>query len=101
MKMKIIAISMSLILSVMLNLYAKDVYIDGYYRKDGTYVSPHIRSSPDSSRSNNYGPSNAPNELMNPKSRDNDRDGVPNFNDTDDNNNGISDESDSNQYRLN
>lgn len=34
-------------------LFAKDVRVKGYYRKDGTYVRPHIRSSPDSYRYNN------------------------------------------------
>jgi hypothetical protein len=24
----------------------KDVHVDGYYRKDGTYVKPHDRSHP-------------------------------------------------------
>lgn len=31
------------------------VHVDGYIRKDGTYVPPHYRSTPDSSRSNNWG----------------------------------------------
>ena len=31
-----------------------DVYVDGYYRSNGSYVSPHYRSSPDSSTSNNW-----------------------------------------------
>jgi hypothetical protein len=30
------------------------VQVDGYYNKNGTYVAPHYRSSPDSSRLNNY-----------------------------------------------
>lgn len=29
-------------------------YVNGYTRSDGTYVAPHYRSSPDSSRSNNW-----------------------------------------------
>ena len=29
-------------------------YVNGYTRKDGTYVAPHFRSSPDSNRFNNY-----------------------------------------------
>ena len=28
--------------------------VDGYYRKDGTYVAPHWRSTPDSSYNNNW-----------------------------------------------
>lgn len=30
------------------------VHVKGYTRKDGTYVAPHYRSSPDSSVFNNY-----------------------------------------------
>ncbi len=30
------------------------VAVDGYFKKDGTYVAPHYRSPPDSSRYNNY-----------------------------------------------
>jgi len=33
---------------------AQDVYVDGYYRSDGTYVQPHYRSSPDGDPSNNW-----------------------------------------------
>ena len=28
--------------------------VDGYVRKDGTYVAPHMRSNPNSSRMDNY-----------------------------------------------
>lgn len=35
------------------SVYA-DTYVNGYYRKDGTYVQPHYRSSPDSSYNNNW-----------------------------------------------
>jgi hypothetical protein len=77
---------------------AKDVHVKGYYRKDGTYVRPHIRSSPDSSRSNNYGPSRSSDQLMNPRQRDWDRDGAPNYLDKDDDNDGIRDNYDKQQY---
>lgn len=33
---------------------AKDIYVNGYDRKDGTYVEPHYRSAPDSTRNNNF-----------------------------------------------
>jgi len=78
---------------------AKDVHVRGYTRRDGTYVRPHIRSSPDSSRWNNYGPSQDSSQLMNPRSRDADGDGLPNYLDQDDNNNGIIDDEDSSQYQ--
>jgi len=32
-----------------------NVSVRGYYRKDGTYVSPHVRSAPDGNPYNNYG----------------------------------------------
>ena len=31
-----------------------DTYVRGYYRKDGTYVQPHYKSSPDRSYNNNW-----------------------------------------------
>jgi hypothetical protein len=31
-----------------------DTYVNGYTRKDGTYVAPHHRSSPDNSKLNNW-----------------------------------------------
>lgn len=31
-----------------------DTYVQGYVKKDGTYVQPHYRSDSDSSRYNNY-----------------------------------------------
>jgi len=79
-------------------IFSKDVYVKGYYRKDGTYVRPHVRSSPDNNKWNNYGPSRQDSELMNPRGRDNDRDGVPNYLDCDDDNDGITDDVDINQY---
>jgi len=71
---------------------AKDVYVRGYYRSDGTYVRPHVRSAPDGRRSNNYGRSQSNSQLMNPYSRDYDRDGTPNYLDLDDNNDGWGDD---------
>lgn len=77
---------------------AQDVYVDGYYRKDGTYVQPHVRSAPDSSRSNNYGPSQNSDQYMNPRQRDYDRDGTPNYLDNDSDNDGYNDDNDRNPY---
>jgi len=31
-----------------------DVHVNGYYRRDGTYVQPHMRSAPDGNPYNNY-----------------------------------------------
>ena len=36
-------------------MVAGDVYVAGYYRRDGTYVRPHVRSAPDGNCWNNYG----------------------------------------------
>lgn len=76
---------------------ARAVSVRGYYRQNGTYVQPHIRSSPDSVKWNNYGSAKSagsnysggytPSDL-----RDSDKDGIPNRLDTDDNNNGIQDD---------
>ena len=78
--------------------FAGDVYVDGYIRRDGTYVKPHIRSSPDSSRWNNFGPSTNPSQDYNPYSRDWDGDGQANMFDMDDDNDGMLDDYDSSQY---
>ena len=76
MKLSILFLLTSLLVGVSSPLLARDdVHVKGYYRKDGTYVRPHIRSSPGGIRSNNYGPSRSDHELMNPRSRDYDRDG--------------------------
>lgn len=72
--------------------------VNGYYRSNGTYVQPHYRSNPDGYKWNNYGPSRNSYERTNPYGRDNDRDSVPNYLDRDDNNNGINDDYDRNQY---
>lgn len=29
-------------------------YVNGYFKQDGTYVQPHVRTNPDNSRLNNY-----------------------------------------------
>lgn len=36
------------------SLDAKDVHVKGYTRKDGTYVAPHVRTSPNKTKSDNY-----------------------------------------------
>lgn len=35
--------------------HGKDVYVDGHFRQDGSYVQPHHRSAPDRNPYNNYG----------------------------------------------
>lgn len=76
--------------------FAADTYVDGYYRKDGTYVQPHTRSSPNSQRYDNYGqPSSGQRRsggYQSPYGRDYDSDGISNEYDYDDNNDGVSDD---------
>lgn len=67
------------------------VSVRGYYRSNGTYVQPHIRSSPDSVKWNNYGSSTS--SYSDPSTRDLDDDGIANMNDFDDDNDGIDDDS--------
>jgi hypothetical protein len=45
-----------LLLFAILTFYFSNaqVHVNGYFRKDGTYVQPHQRSSPDGLKSNNY-----------------------------------------------
>ncbi len=56
--MKKLSSILSAIILVMLVGFAGSMFSDtsvrGYFRKDGTYVQPHKRSSPDSSLSNNW-----------------------------------------------
>lgn len=85
--------------------YAGDVSVKGYYRKDGTYVRPHHRSSPDGDVSNNYGRASSQQRqqyqslpTLPSYNNDYDNDGVANRYDRDDDNDGISDSYDSGQY---
>jgi len=73
-------------------------YVKGYTRSDGTYVRGHYRSEPNSTKSDNYGPSQSTNELYNPYARDYDNDGISNMYDYDDDNDGWMDDYDNAQY---
>jgi len=86
---------LTVILSVLLfsaSVALADTYVRGYYRSNGTYVRPHYRSDPDGIKWNNYGSSESDDELLNPKKRDGDDDGIPNYLDHDDDNDGIFDD---------
>ena len=50
--MKVLLITVALVALAV--VVSADVYVNGYTRSNGTYVSPHVRSSPDSSPYNNY-----------------------------------------------
>lgn len=52
MKKLIIGISLLALLLIPIDVFAGKV--KGYYKKNGTYVSPHYRSKPDGSKGNNY-----------------------------------------------
>jgi len=51
---KIICISLALLLGLSSAIAAANVSVDGYTKKNGTYVAPHQRTSPDSSFHNNW-----------------------------------------------
>ncbi len=71
------------------------VSVRGYYRSDGTYVQPHVRSAPNATRSDNYGRSDGSAlGRITPYGRDADRDGLSNDLDIDDDGDGWSDDYD-------
>ena len=43
-----------LIVFVSFVTFGQDVYVEGYFKSNGTYVAPHYRSRPDNSFQNNY-----------------------------------------------
>ena len=88
--MKKIMLVVSVLLLLATSVSAE--WVKGYTRKGGTYVQPYQRSSPDSTKTNNYGPSTNSYDKTNPYSRDSDKDGTPNYLDRDDNNDGKSDD---------
>jgi hypothetical protein len=51
---KILLASIFIFSFVFVNLVNAAVSVNGYYRKNGTYVQPHMRSNPDGNPYNNY-----------------------------------------------
>jgi hypothetical protein len=51
--MKKIILALVVLISFSTLVFA-DTYVKGYTKKNGTYVEPHYRSSPDSNKFNNY-----------------------------------------------
>jgi hypothetical protein len=45
---------LSLVLSAPIVAWSEETFVDGHFRKDGTYVQPHWRTMPDSSFNNNW-----------------------------------------------
>lgn len=52
--MKLKFLLLLLVLLTFTNITFADVWVNGYTRRDGTYVSGHYRSSPNSTRLDNY-----------------------------------------------
>jgi hypothetical protein len=53
--MKALAAVVAVVFGLLIQgIAAADQYVRGHYRKDGTYVEPHYRSSPDKSHNNNW-----------------------------------------------
>lgn len=50
----LLGLSISMLLPTYSVAYARDIYVNGYTRNDGSYVSPHYRTSPNSTRNDNY-----------------------------------------------
>lgn len=78
--------------------FAGDVWVNGYFRRDGTYVQGHWRSAPNQYRWDNYGRNSGSNSYYspynNPYTRDYDGDGIYNQYDMDDDNDGKLDQYD-------
>lgn len=54
-----------------------DQMVNGYVRKDGTYVAPYMRTSPDNTNRNNYGTEGNVNPYTNQAGRDKPDDNPP------------------------
>ena len=52
---KLILISSSIVIAICSSTASADKWVNGYTKKDGTYVQGHSKSSPDSYRYNNKG----------------------------------------------
>ena len=54
--MKRIILNGFIILSLALSfqVFAKNTYVNGYFKSNGTYVAPHYRTSPDATKNNNW-----------------------------------------------
>lgn len=47
-------LSLILMMCLSTHLSFSQVHVNGYYKKNGTYVEPHYRSAPNSTKSDNY-----------------------------------------------
>ena len=52
--MKKIILTLTLVVSLFSSMFAGYLYtVDGYYKSNGTYVAPHLKTSPDAYEWNN------------------------------------------------
>lgn len=54
MKRIILALVIVIAFFIVAEAFANDTYVNPYFRKDGTYVPGHHRSTPDGNKMNNY-----------------------------------------------
>lgn len=54
MRMVKIVLAALIIIGMVLPALARDVFVRGYFRRNGTYVQPHRRTVPDRNPYNNY-----------------------------------------------
>lgn len=52
--MRTLIAALSLLALSMPSIAEDDVFVDGYTRRDGTYVEPYHRTAPDDTKTNNY-----------------------------------------------
>ncbi len=86
-RLMLLALSIALLIP---SLCLADTYVNGYTRRDGTYVKGHYRSDPDGVKWNNYGSSSR--NSYGVYGRDSDGDGLWNQFDMDDDNDGTFDD---------
>ena len=48
------SIAIVMLLCAVSTAYSRDTYVRGHTRRDGTHVQPHYRTSPNSTRNDNY-----------------------------------------------
>ncbi len=51
---KTVTISILLLIIIVMGYAQADEYVRGYYRKNGTFVNPYVRTERDTSTENNY-----------------------------------------------
>jgi hypothetical protein len=98
MKNLIVVVLAVMLVGAFCSVVFADVWVNGYYDSDGTYVQGQWSSSLDGQKWNDYGPATNQSESLYPFTRDWDKDGLPNMYDYDDDNDGILDDYDNDQY---